>query len=222
MIRRFVLAAGAAMAAATMGCGSDRLTNVPPPLSAAALALHFDTLAGALQASSPGDIRLSWYQDIANILARGVSPSVSSVHLDGGSAILETATEIDAFPDTANGKTIADSTYRLAGWAPQLHPTQFVDVRVRFLAAGTGNPDTTKTYITFYVDSLGHALSDSTETVSLTVLSDRGTCVVTPLAHLTVPSNPCSKVAVDWLVGGGKEVFGADPVIQVSGTHLTQ
>lgn len=224
MIRRLTLAAGAAMTAAAMACSSDIPTNIPnpPTLTAAELALHFDTLAGALQTSSAGDPRLIWYQDIASIAARGVTPTIASIHVGGGPAILDLMTEIDAFPDTANGKTIADSTYRLAGWAPELHPTEFLNVRVRFLPAGLGNPDTTATYITLYGDTLGHNVVDSTARVSLAVLSNRGQCEDTPLQHLTVPSNPCSKVAADWLVGGGTDLLFINPQAQVSGTHLTQ
>jgi hypothetical protein len=223
MIRRLVLAAGVAATAATMACGSDQSTNIPTTgLSSAALALHFDTLAGALQASSPHDVRLKWYQSIASILALGVSPSGSNVHLAGGPAVLETLTEVDAFADSANGKKIADSTYRLAGWSPSTRPTEFVDVRVRFLPAGIGNPDTTATYITFYFDTTGDMVVDSTEKVILQALSNRGLCQITALQHLTVPSNPCTKVAVDWEAGAGTNLLFINPAVQVSGTHLTQ
>jgi hypothetical protein len=218
MMRRLLLAASVA---ATAACGSDQATNnPPPPPTAAALALHFDTLAGALKASSPGDIRLTWYQDIASIAARGVSPSGLSALVEGGPAVFSAATEADAFPDTVNGK-VADSSYRLAAWAPSTRPLEFIDIRVRFWPAGVGKADTTSTYVQVYTDTLGASLVDSTEGVALQALSSRGTCVITPLAHLTVPTNPCSRVSVDWVMGGGTALLVIDPAVQVSGTHLT-
>jgi hypothetical protein len=221
MMRRVLFAASVAAIAATVACGSDQSTNnPPPPPTSAALALHFDTLAGALQASSPGDIRLTWYQDIASILARGVSPSGLSALVEGGPAVFSAATEVDEFPDTLNGK-VADSSYRLAAWAPSTRPMEFVDIRVRFWPAGVGKTDTTTTYVKVYTDTLGRALVDSTEGAAPQALSSRGTCMITPLAHLTVPSNPCSKVAVEWVVGGGTALLVIDPAVQVSGTHLT-
>jgi hypothetical protein len=221
MMRRVYRAIGTAVIGATLACGSDQSTNtnVPPP-QGPALALHFDTLAGALQASAPGDVRLIWYQDIASILALDVNPTGLTANLEGRPAVFESAIEIDAFADTVNGK-IADSTYRLAAWAPSTRPTAFIDLRVRFLRAGTGKPDTTATYVTVYTDTLGAAAVDSTAGVAVQVLSNRGRCVVTPLEHLTVPTNPCSRVAVDWLVGGGTDLLVISPAAQISGTHLT-
>lgn len=212
-----VAAIGAAVA-----CGSDQSTgtNAGPP-AAAALALHFDTLAGALQASAPGDIRLTWYQDIASIVGLGVRPSNLSANIGTSPAIFAAATEVDAFADSANGKKIADSTYRLAAWDPGLRPTQFIDLRVRFLPAGIGKPDTTATYLTFYTDTLGATVVDSTLKVGVQIVNNRGLCVVTAMQHLTVPPNPCTHAAVDWLVGGGAGVLYINPPAQVSGTHLT-
>jgi hypothetical protein len=145
------------------------------------------------------------------------------MHLDGGPTVLETATEIDAFPDSVGGKLIADSTYRLAGWTPSTRPRQFLDVRVRFRPAKSGTSDTAVTYVTFYGDTTtNNIFTDSTQIVNLQVLTNRGLCQNTALQHLTVPSNPCTKVAVDWLVGGGTNLLFIDPAAQVSGTHLTQ
>jgi len=220
-MRRLMLIAGAAATAATLACSGDQSTNAPvTPLTSAQLALHFDTLAGQTPVN---DIRLGWYQNIDRILALGVSPTAAQMHLGGGPAVLETATEVDAFADSANGVKIADSTYRLAGWFPSTRPTQFIDMRVRFLPAGAGNPDTVATYITWYADSAGQNIFvDSTEKVVLTVLSSRGVCQVTALQHLTVPPNPCTHVTVDWLVGGGSNLLVINPQAQVSGTYLTQ
>lgn len=209
-----------AAAVGMMACGGDQSTNTTVvPLTSAQLALHFDTLAGQLP---PGDIRLVWYQDIASILALGVSPATAQARLNGGPAVFEMLTEIDAFPDSVNGKPIDDSTYRLAAWFPVTKPSQFVDVRVRYLRAGTGKADTTATYITYYQDTVGQAYLDSSQAASFTVLSNRGLCEVTALKNLTVPSNPCTKVAVDWMIIGGDNLLVIDPVAQVSGTHLTQ
>jgi hypothetical protein len=206
MMRWVALAAGVLAAVA---CGSDQSTNsTPPPLTAAALALHFDTLAGQLQASNPADVRLQWYQAIASILARGASPTVLSVQARGELAVFEVLTEVDAYPDSVAGKKITDSSYRLAAWAPSTRPNQFVDLRVRFVPAGTGQPDTLVRSLTLYSDTTG-------------ALSSRGTCVLTPLQNLTVPTNPCSKVIVDWLVDGGTGLLTIDPAAQISGTHLT-
>jgi hypothetical protein len=219
MMRRLVLAAGVA---ALLGCGSDQSTGNSNPIpNPAALALHFDTLAGALQASSPRDIRLTWYQDIASILALGVSPSGVQAGVAGARAGYVAATEIDAFPDSAHGKLVADSTYRLAAWAPATHPNAFVDARVRFVPAGVGHPDTTTTFVKVYTDTVGGLLVDSTETGAVQVLSNRGTCTITPLQHLTIPSHPCTHVQVQWLVDGGTFLLVVNPASQVSGTHLT-
>ena len=225
MKRHCVAAAGVAAAIAIMAaCGGDQSTNTTPtPLTSAQLALHFDTLAGQLAAVSPGDPRLNWYQDIASILARGVSPTAGQMHVAGGPAVFETATEVDAFADSLGGKKIADSTYRLAAWGPATHPTQFLDVRVRFVPPKSGTTDTTVTYITFYGDTTSNNIfTDTTEVASLQLINNRGLCQITALQHLTVPSNPCTKVAVDWLVGGGSNLLVIDPQAQVSGTHLTQ
>jgi hypothetical protein len=221
MTRRLVPAALVAAAVAMMACSSDQSTNTTvTPLTSAQLALHFDTLAGQLPV---GDIRLGWYQEMDRILALGVSPAAAQMHLGGGPTVLETATEIDAFADSVNGQKVADSTYRLAGWFPSTRPTQFLDMRVRFLPAGAGNPDTIATYITWYADTAGHnTFTDSTEKVVLTVLSSRGVCQVTALQHLTVPPNPCTHITVDWLVGGGTNLLDINPQAQVSGTYLTQ
>ena len=219
MMRRVALAVGVLAAVA---CGSDQSTNsTPPPPTAAALALHFDTLAGALQASNPTDIRLRWYQAIASILARGMNPSVVSARARGEPAVFEVLTDVDAFPDSVAGKKIADSSYRLAAWAPTTRPTQFVDLRVRFVPAGAGKPDTLARSLTFYPDTSGAMLVDSTAIVGVDALSSRGTCVLTPLENLMVPPNPCSKVIVDWLVAGGTGLLTIDPAAQISGTHLT-
>jgi hypothetical protein len=217
---------GAALAVgllAAVACGSDQSTNstLPPPPTAAALALHFDTLAGELQASNPTDVRLQWYQAIASILARGMNPTLLTLQARGERGVFEALTEVDAFPDSVAGKKIADSTYRLAAWAPNTHPTQFVDLRVRFVPAGTGHPDTLARSLTLYADTLGNKFVDSTVVVGVQALSSRGTCVLTPLHNLTVPANPCSKVIVEWLVGGGTGVLTIDPPAQISGTHLT-
>ena len=222
MRHRACLAALAAASALSVACGSDQSTNsTSPPPTAAALALHFDTLAGELKASNPSDIRLRWYQDIASILARGVSPSGLSARAVGGPAVLDALTEIDAFPDSLGGKLVADSTYRLAAWAPPTRPTQFIDLRAQFVPAGTGKADTVVRSIKVYTDTVGGLLVDTIEGVSVQALSNRGTCVLTPLQNLTVPTNPCSKVAVDWLVEGGSGVLVINPVAQISGTHLT-
>jgi len=219
MMRRVVCVVAAA--GAMMACGSDQSTNTNVPvLTAAQLALHFDTLAGQLPV---GDPRLTWYQDIASILARGVTPSAGQMHLAGGPAVLDLATELDAFPDSVGGKKIADSTYRLTGWFPSTRPSQFLDVRVRFVPPKSGTTDTTVTYVTFYGDTTtNNIFTDSAETVVPQVLSNRGLCQTTPLQHLTVPPNPCTKVAVEWLVGGGTNLLVINPADQVSGTHLTQ
>jgi hypothetical protein len=216
------MAAGAAATVATLACSADQSTNTTgtTPLTSAQLALHFDSLAGQLPV---GDIRLTWYQEMDRILALGVSPTAAQMHLGGGPAVLETATEIDAFADSVNGQKIADSTYHLAGWFPTTRPTEFFDVRVRFLPAGTGNPDTMATYITWYADTAGiNTFVDSTEKVIPSVLSNRGLCQVTALQHLTVPGNPCTHITVDWLVGGGTNLLVINPQAQVSGTYLTQ
>ena len=219
MMRWVALAAGVLAAVA---CGSDQSTNsTPPPLTAAALALHFDTLAGQLQASNPADVRLQWYQAIASILARGASPTVLSVQARGELAVFEVLTEVDAYPDSVAGKKITDSSYRLAAWAPSTRPNQFVDLRVRFVPARTGQPDTLVRSLTLYSDTTGALLVDSTASVGVDALSSRGTCVLTPLQNLTVPTNPCSKVIVDWLVDGGTGLLTIDPAAQISGTHLT-
>jgi hypothetical protein len=219
MMRRVALAVGVLAAVA---CGSDQSTNsTPPPPTAAALALHFDTLAGELQASNPADVRLLWYQAIASILARGVNPTVLSAQARGELAVFEVLTEVDAFPDSVGGKKVTDSSYRLAAWAPSTRPAQFVDLRVRFVPAGTGKPDTLVRSLTLYTDTTGALLVDSTVAVGVEALSNRGTCVLTPLQNLTVPANPCSKVVVDWLVTGGTGLLTIDPPAQISGTHLT-
>jgi len=218
-MRRLCLAAATLV---TVACGSDQSTNnnTPPPLTAAQLALHFDTLAGALQASSPGDIRLVWYQDIASILARGVSPSGISAHVAGGLTFLYAVAEIDAFADTVNGK-VADSAYRLAAWEPPESPVGFIDVRVLFLPAGAGKADTTVTLVGVYPDTLGDAKIDSTEDSGLLVLGNKGACDLTPLQHLTVPTNPCSKVALDWAISNGTFLLTINPPAQISAAHLT-
>jgi hypothetical protein len=219
MMRCVALAAGVLAAVA---CGSDQSTNsTPPPPTAAALALHFDTLAGELHASNPADVRLQWYQDIASILARGANPTVLSVQARGELAVFEVLAEVDAFPDSVGGKTITDSSYRLAAWAPSTRPNQFVDLRVRFVPAGAGKPDTLARSLTLYTDTLGNLLVDSTAVVGVDALSSRGTCVLTPLQNLVVPANPCSKVIVAWLVDGGTGLLAIDPAAQISGTHLT-
>jgi hypothetical protein len=220
MMRRVALAAGVLAAVA---CGSDQSTNstTPPPPTAAELALHFDTLAGELHASNPADVRLQWYQAIASILARGASPTVLSAQARGELAVFEVLTEVDAYPDSIAGKKITDSSYRLAAWAPSTRPNQFVDLRVRFVPAGTGQPDTLVRSLTLYSDTTGASLVDSTAAVGVDALSSRGTCVLTPLENLTVPTNPCSKVIVDWLVDGGTGLLTIDPAAQISGTHLT-
>jgi len=219
MMRRVALAVGVLTAVA---CGSDQSTNTtPPPPTAAALALHFDTLAGELQASNPADVRLQWYQAIASILARGVSPTVLAAQARGELAVFQVLTEVDAFPDSVAGKKITDSSYRLAAWAPSTRPTQFVDLLVRFVPAGAGHPDTLARSLTLYTDTSGALLVDSTATVGVIALSSRGTCVLTPLVNLMVPTNPCSRVIVDWLVDGGTGLLTIDPAAQISGTHLT-
>ncbi len=219
MMRRVVLAAGVLAAVA---CSSDQSTNsTPPPPTAAALALHFDTLAGELQASNPADVRLRWYQDIASILARGANPTVLSAQARGELAVFEVLTEVDAFPDSVGGKKITDSSYRLAAWAPSTRPNEFVDLRVRFVPAGAGQADTLARSLTLYTDTLGTLLVDSTAGVGVEALSSRGTCVLTPLQNLLVPANPCSKVIVEWLVAGGHGLLTIDPAAQISGTHLT-
>jgi hypothetical protein len=219
MMRRVALAVGVLAAVA---CGSDQSTNsTTPPETAAALALHFDTLAGELQASNPADVRLLWYQAIASILARGASPTVLSAQARGELAVFEVLTEVDAYPDSVAGKQITDSSYRLAAWAPSTRPTQFVDLRVRFVPTGAGQPDTLARSLTLYTDTAGALLVDSTASVGVDALSSRGTCVLTPLANLTVPTNPCSKVIVEWLVDGGTGLLTIDPAAQISGTHLT-
>ena len=219
MMRRLYEAIGAAAIGAALACGSDQLTNTtpPPPPPGPALALHFDTLAGAL---APGDIRLVWYQDIASILALGINPTSLSAHFEGLPAVFQSAIEVDAFADTLHGK-IADSSYRLAAWAPPERPAYFIDLRVRFVRVGAGKPDTAVTYLVAYTDTLGAALVDSTEQVVLQVLSNRGSCVATALAHLTVPTNPCTRVTADWTVGAGTGLFVISPAAQISGTHLT-
>jgi len=223
MRRRAWIAAGAVSIAFLAACGGDQSTNSggSTPPSPAALALHFDTLAGALKASNPGDIRLVWYQDIASILARGISPSGLSVDAQGFPAVFEALTEVDAFPDSVGGKLLADSTYRLAAWAPSTKPTEFIDLRVQFLPAGAGKPDTLTRILTLYTDTAGGALIDQTFGIGVNVLSARGTCQITPLQNLTVPTNPCTRVAVDWLVEGGSGLLYINPAAQVSGTHLT-
>ena len=219
MTRRALLAVGVVVAAAA--CGSDQSTNSgTPPLTSAELALHFDTLAGALQASSPTDVRLTWYQDIASILALGVSPSGVAATVQGGNAVFVSAVEIDAFADSSGGKLVADSTYRLAAWAPPSRPTQFVDMRVRFLPAGVGKADTVASRILVYTDTLGGALADSSEVVAVQVVANRGLCTHTALQHLVVPTNPCTHATVDWAVAGGG-LLVINPAAQVSGTHLT-
>jgi hypothetical protein len=219
MMRWVILAAGVL---STVACGSDQSTNSsPPPPTAAALALHFDTLAGELQASNPGDIRLVWYQDIASILARGIPPTALTAQAQGSPAVFEALVEVDAFPDSANGKVRYDSTFRLAAWAPSTKPTKFIDLRVQFVPAGTGKPDTLTRTLTLYTDTLGGSLVDQTVGVGVQVLSSRGTCTITPLQNLVVPTNPCSKAIVEWLVEGGSGLLTIDPAAQISGTHLT-
>ena len=220
-MRRLCRAASVAAIAAAAACGTDQSTNTGALLTAAQLAMHFDTLAGALQASSPGDIRLTWYQDIARILARGVGQTSLLTQLQGARTGFVAASEIDAFADTVKG-VIADSTYRLAAWFPSGLPSQFIDLRVRFLPAGTGKADTSSITLKVYTDTLGHLLTDNKEIVGVGTLGARGTCGMTPLQHLTVPQNPCSRVAVLWEVTGGTDLLVINPAAQVSGTHLTQ
>jgi hypothetical protein len=221
-MRRVFRAASVVAIAATAACGSDQSTNSgPPALTAAQVAMHFDTLAGVLQASSPSDIRLIWYQDIARIVARGVSPTGVQAELQGGRTVFLSASEIDAFADTVSG-VIADSTYRLAAWFPATRPSQFVDIRVRFLPAGTGKADTASITLKFYSDTLGHVLNANSEIVGIGTLGSRGSCVITPLQHLAVPQNPCSRIAVLWEVTGGTDLLVINPATQISGTYLTQ
>ncbi len=220
MIRRLMPATLVAVAIAMMACSSDEPTGAnPTPLTPAQLSMHFDTLAGQL---APGDPRLNWYEDIASIVALGVTPTAGQMHINGAPAVFETATEIDAFPDSEGGKQVADSTYRMAAWGPATRPTQFLDLRVRFVPNKSGTADTAKTSITFYLDSTGKAFSDTTEIVQLQLITNRGLCQRTALQYLTVPTNPCTKIAVNWLLGGGTNVLVISPADQVSGTHLTQ
>lgn len=222
MIRRVFLVAGPAAIVATMAAcsSSDSTGSLPPPETAAEWALHFDTLAGKLEASQPGDPRITWYQDIDNVVALGVSPTFMSARVAGGPAILDAVTEIDAFADSMGGKQVADSTYWLIAWEPPQTPELFVHIRVRFLPAGTGMPDTTAALIS-YSDSLGTTTLDSTAHVLVGVVNNRGLCQVTPLQHLTIPGNPCTHAGVDWMVSGGQDLLLVTPSDEVSGTHLT-
>lgn len=209
-----------AVAIAMVACSADQPSGPnPTPLTPAQLAMHFDTLAGQLL---PGDPRLIWYQDIVSIVGDGVSPNAGQMHINGAPAVFEAATEIDAFPDSEGGKRVADSTYRLAAWGPATRPTQFLDLRVRWVPNKSGTADTAKVSVTFYLDSTGKAFNDTTEFAQFQLITNRGLCQRTAVQHLTVPTNPCTKIALNWLVGGGTNVLTIDPADQVSGTHLTQ
>lgn len=203
------------------GCGSDQSTNSPPPpqLTAAQLALHFDSLAQRLNASSPGNIRIQWFQEMVRVLARGASPHLLALRVAGGPADVQALTEIDQFPTQINAKLTADSTYILTLYNPPLSPTEFVDVHVWFLP-DPGHADTTRSLVTVYLDTLGHQGTDTTAAINVSVVGERGACQTTQLAYLTVPTNPCIKTDIDWSVGGGAGLLTIDPSLQVSGVHF--
>lgn len=215
-------AIGAGVMLSLAACGSDQSTNstTPPPLTAVQLALHFDTLAKNLSVSSPGDIRIQWYQEMVRVLARGASPSLLPVRVSGGPSEAQGLTEIDQFPTALNAKLTADSTYILELYNPPLRPTAFIDVHVWFLPY-PGHTDTTRVIVTAFLDTLGHQATDTTETVALSLLSQRGTCALTTLAYLTVPTNPCVKADVEWAIGGGSFLLSIDPALEVPGVHFS-
>jgi hypothetical protein len=203
-------------------CGSDSSTGPPPPptLTAAQWALHFDSLAGQLQQSSPGDARIQWFQEMVRVLARGAIPTGVTMRLEGGPAFVEAVTEVDQFSSPINAKLTADSTYILAAWAPSFRPTQFLDVHVSFLHSG-GQTDTTRTLVTLNVDTLGHTVVDSTAVAGGQAVSARGSCVFTQLTYLTVETNACTRIEVGWSIVGGTGLASINPAFQISGVHLT-
>lgn len=211
-------------ALATLGivaCSSDTVTSPPPPsLTPAQLAHRFDSLAQSLSVSSPGDIRIQWYQEMVRVLARGAAPSTLAIRAAGGPSSVNGLTEIDQFPTVLNAKVTADSTYILALYSPPLRPTAFIDVHVWFLPNGA-NADTTRTLVTAYLDTLGRQVTDTLEVADPVIVTERGACGLTQLSYLTVPSNPCLKATVNWIVGGGTDLLSIDPGLVVSGVHFS-
>jgi hypothetical protein len=221
---RVLLVAGAlaGVLAGAAACGSDQSTNSIPSLTAAQLAMHFDTLAGQLEVSHPGDIRLSWYQQIAEVLARGQSPTGLAARLVTGPAVMPALTEIHAYPDTINAHLIVDSTYNLAAWLPTPQPTIFVDVYVRFIKTAAGHPDSTAALVSIF-DTTGASIKDTTAAVIASLTnSNSGACTVTPLVHLTVPANPCTKVIASWQVAGGMGAVNINTPVRIAGIRLTR
>lgn len=213
---------GATAIAGLVACGSDQSTNSPPPpaLTAAQLALHFDSAAKTLSVSSPGDIRIQWYQEMVRMLARGASPSLLAIRVDGGPSDLHGLTEIDGFSTQVNAQLKADSTYILAMYGPPLAPVAFIDVHVWFVP-DPGNPDTTIARVTVYPDTLGHTQIDTGAVVAVANLGARGNCPTTQLMYLTVPTNPCLKASVVWTIGAGIGLVAIDPGLAVSGVDFT-
>jgi hypothetical protein len=211
------------LAIIVVGCSSDTPTGTgtTTTLTSAQLAMHFDSLAGQLQTSSPGDIRIQWYQEIVRVVGRGPSPSGINIRLDDGPAYLQSVTEVDEFPTKISATLTADSTYILAAWGPPLRPTQFVDARIRFLP-DAGHADTANTLVTFYSDTLGHTITDTAATFGVSVVGNHGDCTFTQLTYLSVETNPCLRASVEWQIVGGNGLLYINPQIQVSGVELTQ
>jgi hypothetical protein len=213
---------GAAACSGVAACSSDQATNVPPPtgLTAAQYALHFDSLAKKLSVSSPGDIRIQWYQEMVRVLALGAPPSLLAIRVAGGPSEVHAVTEVDEFPTQLNAKIKPDSTYILAMWNPPTQPLVFIDVHLYFLP-DAGNPDTTRSLVTVFLDTLGRTAVDSTASVSALEVAQRGECVVTPLSYLTVPTNPCVRTNVAWAIEGGTGLLSISPALEDSGIILS-
>jgi hypothetical protein len=178
------LAGGLAATLLIAACIDDQSSGpLPPALTTAQLALHYDSLAGVL---SPSDSRIHWLQQIDNGLAFGAPPTPIEIDVAGASGLYAAV----AFATIAPIPTRVDSTYVLAAWTGGLLPFTFLEVTINYVG------DMAQSQVVYYADSTAPGLTGSNTVAAVQDVLVQGACTPVTLVHLSTPTGACTLMTV--------------------------
>lgn len=199
-------AGGLAATLLIAACVGDQSTGpLPPALTTAQLALHYDSLAGVL---SPSDSRIHWLQEIDNGLAFGAPRTPIEIDVVGQSNIYWAV----AFATTTTFQTRGDSTYVLAAWTGDLMPFSFLEVTINYVH------DTAESQVVYYADSTARGLTGSNTIAAVQGVVVRSACTPVTLVHLYTPTGACTLMTVQF---GYQSSINGMPFRAMAGARLT-
>jgi len=199
-------AGGLAATLLIAACVGDQSSGpLPPALTTAQLAVHYDSLAGAL---SPSDSRIHWLQQIDNGLAFGAPRTPVEIDVAGQTTIYWAVAYATITPLQAR----VDSTYVLVAWTGDLTPFSFLEVTIAYVG------DTAESQVVYYADSTARGLTGSNTVAGVQGVVVQGACTPVTLVHLYTLPGACTLMTVQL---GYQSSINGMPFRAMAGVRLT-